>query len=382
MVLILLCSLLQLVSSAAPVGADITEPGNWGVVTVNTVNPAGDPVVAHIRLLTVINGAEELLTYNVEGVLETQVTSGNYVAYAYKNGGFLAKSDVFDVAWHEHKYVVLAVSTVDIQDFAVSPEQRASGELSRVRIDYSVVNLEAEMPNGEVRLTVTRNGEPFETVTIANPAPLPQTLDGPFYYTPARSWAQGEYGFSLQLYADSQLYAETDELTFSKIGSGGLATWLLIVIVIAGVLAAAAVCASAFFLLKRRRKGEKPARAERKRHEEKPVLKAEEPAPKPEAAPPVEPARHLEEPVQGEEPVGQPASSLSSVSTLKARMAALGRDQGIAQETDQEPDADNEGSSASALKGRMASLDRNHGPVKDADKGPDTDNKGPGQAGK
>jgi hypothetical protein len=378
-VLVLLCLSLQLAASATPVSADITEPGNWGVVTVSTVSPAGDPVVAHIRLLTVVNGAEELYTYSVEGSLETQVPSGSYVAYAYKNGGFLAKSDVFTVAWHEHRHVVLEVSTVGIRDFAISPERKASGELSRVRIDYSVINLETEMPNGEVRLTVTRNGGAFETVTIANPAPLAVgTVSGPFYYTPTRVWAEGEYGFSLQLYVGGELYAQTDELTFSRVGGGGVMSWLWIVLVVVGVLAAAAIGVVAFFLLKKRKKGEKPARAEKKRHEEKPVRRAEEPAPKqPEPAPPVEPARHLEEPVQGEEPAVPPAS-LSSVSTLKARMAALGRDQSIVQDTDKGPDADNAGSSASTLKARMDSL----GKVKDTDKGPDADNKGSGQAGK
>jgi hypothetical protein len=63
---------------------------------------------------------------------------------------------------------------------------------------------------------------------------------------------------------------------------------------------------------------------------------------------------------------------------LKARMTALGRDQGIVEDADEEPDTGNKGSSASKLKARMDSL----GKVKDTDKGPDADNKGSGQAGK
>jgi len=337
MAIVLLCLLLQLASSAAPVGADITEPGVWGIVTVSTVSPAGDPVVADIRLVSVINGVEQPYADNAQGLLEAQVPVGSYMAYADKNGGFLTKSDVFDVAWHDHQHVVLEVSTVDIQYFAIFPEQGASGELSRVKIGYRIVNLETEMPNGEVRLAVTRSGGLFETVTIANTAPLRLgTVHGPFYYAPARSWARGQYGFSLELYVDGQLYAETDELTFSKIG-GGIMSWLWIVLVIVGVLAVAAVGIVAFLLFKKRQKGEKPASAEKERYEENPARRAEEAAPKPEPAPPLEPARHLEEPVQEDEPIVQPDASLSSVSTLKARMAALGRDQGIGKADEEEP---------------------------------------------
>jgi hypothetical protein len=376
---VLLCSLLQLVISAAPVGADISEPGEWGVVTVKTVSPAGDPVVTDIGLMRIIDGAEQLYAYNVEPfTIEAQVLSGSYVAYAYKNGALLAKTDVFEVARHDHKQLALEVSTVEIRSFGVQPEARGSGELSQVQITYSLVNLEKVMANAEVRLTVTLNGALLETVPIVSVSSFPLGTSGePFYYTPATSWREGEYGFSLQFHADGQLQAETSEQTLKVGGGGGLMSWLWIVIVILGVLAALTLGFLAFFLLKKRKTGQKPARADKKRHEQKPVSKAEEPASKPEPAPPAEPVRHLEEPVQGEEPIVQP-KPLSSVSTLKARMTALGRDQGIVEDADEEPDTGNKGSSASKLKARMDSL----GKVKDTDKGPDADNKGSGQAGK
>jgi hypothetical protein len=372
LVLALLCLSLQLAISPAPVGADITEPGDWGIVTVSTVSPAGDPVVADIRLLKVVNGAEELHAYSVEGFLEAQVSTGTYVAYADKNGGFLAKSAVFNVAWHEHKHVVLEVRTVDIRDFAVSPEQQDSGALSRVRVDYSVVNLESEMPNSEIRLTVTRNSEPFETVTIVTVSALTLgTVSGPFYFTPAEGWAEGEYAFSLELYVDGELYAKTDERAFSQTGGGGTESWLWIVLVILGVLAAAAISVVAFLLLKKRQRREKTVR------------RAQELVPERRAtAPPVEPAQPLEEPIQVDEPVGTSPSSLSSVSTLKTRIAALGGDQRIAQEGDEGPDTEKESSSASTLKARMASFKRDESPAEDADERPDTDSKGPGKAGR
>jgi Tfp pilus assembly protein PilE len=417
LLLAILCSVLQMASSPAPANADsgsaisgtlpdrivhvpyvakgfdVAEIGlsaadaaasdNCGVVTVNAVGPTGGPAAVAIRLFRIIEEMNYEYAYSDNGSVEAKVPPGSYVAYAYDDGAVLVKTDVFEVARYDHKYVVLEVSTAGIQGFAIHPEYRSSGKLSRVLITHSVVNIEGELANAEVRLSVTFNGAPLESTAIVSFHPLmPGTEEWPFYYTPAEAWEEGQYGFSLQLYSDGVLYAETAEQTLRVADGGGLMSWLWIVLVIAGVLAVAAVGFLAFFLLKKRRKIEKPAMAETKQHEEKSALRAAEPAPKPEAAPPAEPARHLVEPVQGEETVGQPASSLSSVSSLKARMAAMGREQGTVQDTDKGPDAENTGSPASALKARMASLDRNQGQVKDTDQGPDTDSKGPGLAGK
>ena len=96
--------------------------------------------------------------------------------------------------------------------------------------------------------------------------------------------------------------------------------------------------------MKKRGKGKTTAVPDGERHEEQLAPVAEETTPSLETAPPAEPSRSLEEPTQTEEPIAQPAT-LSSVFTLKARIAALGHDQGSVEDADDGPDADAKGPS-------------------------------------
>jgi hypothetical protein len=97
--------------------------------------------------------------------------------------------------------------------------------------------------------------------------------------------------------------------------------WLVL-----GVVCAAVLGVAGYLLVRRRRKkGEKPPGAEKKRQPQEPVRKPE-PVRPPEPIRPAEPVLTAQ-PLPEEEPIQQ-AASLASVSTLKARLASLGRDQG------------------------------------------------------
>jgi hypothetical protein len=381
--LAVLCPLFRVAESGRSV-ADAADPDDFGVVTATMAGPAGDSATVQMKLFRVIDGLDYEYAYSDNGTIEAKIPPGSYVICAYDDGSLLARTEMFEVARYDHKYVVVELDTIHIQGFVVRPEYRDSGALSQVRIDHSIVNLGSGTGDVEVRLLVTKDGALLEAIPIMSYHPLLTGIqEWQFYYKPANGWARGEYGFSLELYVHGELYDETDELAMTSHGGSGLAAWLWILFVILGVLVAAGLGFLTFFLWKRkRRKGEKPVRAEKERREEKAAPALEEATPSPEPAPSAEPVHPMEEPTRKVgESIAQPAP-LSSVSTLKTRMATLGRDQGIVQETDKEPDSDNAGSLSSALKGRMASLDRNRGPVKDTDKGPDADSKGLGEAGK
>jgi hypothetical protein len=325
------------VVGSARLNADVTVVGDSGTVTARTVSPGGDPVLAEIRLFRVIDGTRYEIGYSDVGTIEALVSPGNYVAYAYKNGQFLANSDVIAVAKDDRKDITLEVRTLYISGFGVEPQYLESGELSQARITYTVVNLEREMSSAEVRLSVTLGGVLLETVSVLTVDPLTMGRVGaPYLYAPTTGWAEGTYGFSLQLYAEGELKAETLEQPLKVGGGAGVASWLWIIFVILGILGAAGLGFLIFFLLKRRREEEKPRKAEKKRKEEKPARKAEEPVRKPEPYRPPEPVRPP--PLPEEEPIVEP-SPLASVSSLKARMASMGRDQGTGKPAEEEPDA-------------------------------------------
>jgi hypothetical protein len=336
---------VQIVESVR-LNASIAVVGDSGTVSAKTVSPTGDPVIAQIRLFKVIGGTNYEYAYSDDGIMEVLVSPGSFVAYAYKSGTSLAKTDVFEVAKDDHEDVVIEVRTLYFQGFGLQPEYLESGELSQARVVYTVVNLEREMANAEVRLSVNLGGTLLDTVPILNVDPLTLGRVGaPYLYAPAAGWEKGTYGFSLQLYADGELQTETIEQTLKVGGGGGVASSLWIIFVILGILGAAGLGFLVFFLLKRRQKGEKPEKAEkkeRKKKEEKPAPKAAEPVRKPEPYRPPEPVRPVQ-PVRYEEPTVEPTAepaTLSTVSTLKARMASMGRDQGTGKPAEEEPDTE------------------------------------------
>ena len=107
----------------------------------------------------------------------------------------------------------LTVDTIYFEGFAVTPAYNfKTGELGSALIVYTVTNVYQQVAHGEVRLTVTLNGDPIEKILLLNLDPLLVGKMGvPYNYSPTQGWQQGTYGFSLQLYIDGQLYTSSKE---------------------------------------------------------------------------------------------------------------------------------------------------------------------------
>jgi hypothetical protein len=341
---------LQPMGSAAQV-ASLTVSGESASVVVNTAGTDGQPVTGvTIRLFRVVDGRNYEVAYSSgTGTLEAKVVPGDYVAEAYSSstGEPMCDPVTFAVAADELKTVTLTVQrAISFQGFAVNPQDDAdTGKLAYAQIVYTIANLYQEMNNTQVKMVVSLNGVELQTLSVLPPITLPLgSTPGLYNYVSTDGWQKGLYGFKLQLYVGDRVWAETAEETI-RVGPAGVASWLWIIFVILGVLGTAGLGFLIFFLLKRRKKGEKPEKVEkkeRKKKEEKPARKAEEPLPKPE---PYRPAEHVRpaEPVRYEEPTVEPTvepATLSSVSSLKARMASLGRDQGTGKVAEEEPDTE------------------------------------------
>lgn len=338
--------------------ASLTVTGESASVVVNAVGPSGQPVIAQVRLFRMVSGSGYEVADSNTGSLRAKVAPGTFSAEAYSlsTGAPLCDPSTFDVAAGEvDKTITLTVRTVYFEnDFVIfSNYDSATKKLLNVRTTATVTNDYETMANTEVRLIVTFNADPLEEIRVLGPLPLPVDQTGvQWNYIPAEGWRSGLYNFKYQLFVGGQLMAETVEQPL-KVGGGGVASWLWIIFVILGILGTGGLGFLIFFLLKRRKKSEKPEKAEKKRKGEKPARKAEEPLPKPapKAAEPVRkpepyrPAEHLRpgELVRHQEPVVEltvEPAPLSSVSSLKARMASLGRDQGMGKEAEEEPDVE------------------------------------------
>ena len=202
---------IQIIGSAGQT-AGLTVLGEGGRVTVNTVSPLGNPVPAVIRLLRNAGGKSNEFAYNETGSVTTTVAAGNYTAVAYAGGAKQAEEH-FKVDAGEQKTVMLTVETVYFDSFGVVPSsQTKTGKLAAVQIVYSLKNLLKQVQNAKVLLRVTRDGEQLEQVVLTTVSPLEVGQVGSTYnYVPADGWANGKYGFGLELRLDGKFFAKTPE---------------------------------------------------------------------------------------------------------------------------------------------------------------------------
>ncbi|MBN2098025.1 MAG: hypothetical protein JW753_00355 [Dehalococcoidia bacterium] len=322
--------------------ASLSIVGEAGNVRVETVSPSGGRVQTHIRLWKVIDGEQYEFAESVTGLLEKVVSPGHYIVKAFSMGVELA-SDEFDVAHLEQVNRTLTVETIYFKSFAATLARNVNtGEPGYAQVVYTIANVYQAVANAQVNLVVKFEGADLELIQGILTLSVLNTGDTgvPYQYFPSAGWEKGTYTFQLELYLGGQLYARSTEADLDVGLPGGRSLlWLWILL---GVLGAAGLGFLIFFLVKRRREQEeKPRKAEKKRREEKPAPKAKEPVRKPEPYRPPEPVRPVQpaRPLPKEEPIVEPAP-LASISSLKARMASMGRDQGTGQPDDEGPGAE------------------------------------------
>lgn len=281
-------------SGSAGQTASLFVAGEAATATVNTVGPSGQPVIAQVRLFRMVEGSGYEMASSNSGSLEATVAPGTFSAEAYSltTGDQLCEPVTFDIAGGETKTVTLTARTVYFEnDFVVNANYDSqTGELLNARTLATLTNVLEMMTNTEVRLAVTRNGDPLETVNVLGPLTLPVGQTGvPWNYIPSDGWKGGRYGFSYQLYVGGLFVAQTAEQTLEVGGGGGVSGWLWPVFVALGIVGAGGLGLAVFSIVRGRGKGEPKAKKERKRKAEKSARKPE-PVAQPEAVKPVSPA--------------------------------------------------------------------------------------------
>lgn len=306
------------VSGGVPIGDEVGQSTTLQVrsqaatVVVDTVSPGGQPVTTEISLFKVVDIDEYEYAYSNDGHLEAKVSPGDFLIKAYVYEGEKPTEQRFNVAVGEEKMVTLAVNPIFFREFKPLLAANAqTGEFSRVEIAYTVANVYQTVASAEVRMVVTFNGTQLEEVPLLDLDVLGKgDISAQSLYWAGGRWHDGTYGFRLYLYVEGQPYTWTEEETLDV---GGVAKgWLWIVWVILGLLGAGGLGVLGFFLRKRRKRGEGLTKAEKDGSKE-------------------------ERPVRKEGAIEEPAH-LTAVSSLRARMAGLVRDQDEGAEADKESD--------------------------------------------
>ena len=189
--------------------ASLKVTGEAAWIDVRVVSPSRAPVMATVRLFKETQGKRREFACSETGTLETKVSLGRYIVYAYVSGEKLAEETVDITAANERKEVALTVKTVYFANFGfVRHYYDETGELAFVKVVYQVSNLLQPMADAELILKVRLNSEPLEEVSLLSLSELSMgQTSGSWEYSPRQGWEKGDiYGFRLELLAGGELY--------------------------------------------------------------------------------------------------------------------------------------------------------------------------------
>ncbi len=274
-------------------------------------------------------------------------------------------SQQFDVAHLEQQSITLSVETIYFKYFEPTLARNVNtGAPGYAQVVYTIANVYEPVANAAVNLVVKFEGADLEMIPGILTLSALNTGDTgvPYQYFPGAGWEEGTYSFQLELYLGGQLYARHGGETSLDVSVPGSRSRSWLWWILLGVVGAGGLGMLIFFLWKRREEGRREAAPGEAAQEEKREAEAE-PAPAPEPVRQPQPAAPPQ-PVQTSEPVrpvSQPASlrsrtagarppaeappapqpaPLTAISSMKARMASIGRDQGIGQDTDEEAETE------------------------------------------
>ncbi len=246
--------------------ASLKVTGEAAWVNVRVVSPSGAPVVAVVRLFKETQGKRSEFASSETGTLETKVSLGRYIVFAYVGGKKLAEESIDITAANERKEVSLQVKTVYFATFGLARQYYTeTGEFAFAKVVYQVSNLYQPMADVEVILKVSLDDKALEEVPLLSLSELSLgETSGSWNYTPPQGWEEGgTYTFQAEVYIGGKLYTTSlaQELEIvaptaapavptTPPGSGGL-NWTLL----AGIIGATVVVIVLIVVLASRRKG-------------------------------------------------------------------------------------------------------------------------------
>jgi len=236
------------VLGAAGQTAQLVVVGEGAQVAVNMVDAEGQAVRGVVRLYRQIDGQRVEVAYSQEGALEAIVAPGEYTAEALMGDESLTEQ-TFSVVADEMHSVALMASTVYFEAIEIVPSVNAAdGSIAYAQVVYTIKNLYRPMDNAEVELRVSHDGADLETVSLGRMSRLELGRLGlSQHYLPASGWQAGQYGFTLELRFNGQLYARSETHTLDHAPAeapvagtgwliGGIVTLLLVGLGVAGWL--------------------------------------------------------------------------------------------------------------------------------------------------
>ncbi len=245
------------IATAVAQEASLKVTGEAAWIDVRVVSPSRAPVVAEVRLFKETQGTLHEFASSQTGTLETKVSLGHYIVYAYVGGKKLAEESIDMTAANERKEVILVVKTVYFANFGfVRNYYTESGELAFVKVVYQISNLYQPMADVEIILKVSLDGAALEEIPLLSLSELSLgETSGSWNYTPPQGWEKGgTYTLQAELYVGGKLYTTSleEELEVTAPPAALMVRWTVLGGIIGTVLIIIAVIVLVILVRRRR----------------------------------------------------------------------------------------------------------------------------------
>ena len=203
-------------ASASAQKASLVVTGEAAQVKASVFTADGNPIEAQVRLFKIVEGRLNEIILSETGLLDVKLAPGLYRVIVYIAGRQLAEEE-FEVLADEVREIELTIRTAYAEQFGIEPNYiEDTGQLSFVRMVYTINNLSGPLEDVEVILRVYLDGELVEEVTLMTVGRLDLgRTGGSASYIPAAGWQEGKYTFKIDLNVEGDFYIESSvqELT-------------------------------------------------------------------------------------------------------------------------------------------------------------------------
>ena len=247
-------------AGAAQQEANLTILGEAGSVSIVTLTHEGEPFTGIIRIFEQTESDSNLCGYSNTGISDMRLAPGDYKVECYLENTLVAE-DSFTLAADEEKSLTLTSRTAFIVGFSTVPNYYTeSKELAFANMEYTIKNIYQHLEDIEVILKANLDGTVIDELSIFSLSTLNTGNTAASYnnYVPPEGWESGNYGFTIELHVQGELYNQSREVLLSTDivlpnQEPGSLNWYAIIVILMGTIMVAAAVFPAIVVHRRRR---------------------------------------------------------------------------------------------------------------------------------
>lgn len=184
--------------------------GDAGSVIIQTFDIFEDPLLATLTMYRTEGSHLVPVRTSDDGLITDRVIPGDYVVIGTIRG-IEVLNESFQVTDQTITQLDLYAQTIFVENIKITPLISESTHLlSRIRIDYSLINIHTTVEDIRLVLVTTYQGEEINKAEESAIPFLPETLfESSFNTLPVDEWQAGNYTFRIEIYVGDHLLEDS-----------------------------------------------------------------------------------------------------------------------------------------------------------------------------